>query len=162
MTSLYKLKEDYDVVLNMLDDPDADEQAIIDTCDAIEGAIEDKADSYAFIISDINADIEAIKAEESRLAKRRRTLTNRIDTLKNILEAAMRATGRLKFKTALHSFGIQKNGGKAPLDVYGEVPTEFTKTITEPDNEAIRAALEEGKQLNFACLQERGESLRIR
>lgn len=106
--------------------------------------------------------IEAIKAEESRLAKRRRTLTNRIDTLKNILEAAMRATGRLKFKTALHSFGIQKNGGKAPLDVYGEVPTEFTKTITEPDNEAIRAALEEGKQLNFACLQERGESLRIR
>lgn len=162
MASLYKLKEDYNVVLHMLDDPDADEQAIIDTCDAIEGAIEDKADSYAFIISDINADIEAIKAEESRLAKRRRTLTNRIDTLKNILEAAMRATGRLKFKTALHSFGIQKNGGKAPLDVYGEVPTEFTKTITEPDNEAIRAALEEGKQLNFACLQERGESLRIR
>lgn len=162
MTSLYQLKEDYNEVLHMLDDPDADEQTIIDTCDSIEGAIEDKADSYAFIIGGINADIAAIKNEEQRLAKRRRVLDKRIDTLKGILEAAMRVTGRLKFKTPLHSFGIQKNGGKAPLDVYGEVPDDFIKITKTADTDAIREALESGQELSFACLQPRGESLRIR
>ena len=162
MTSLYKLKEDYNKVLHMLDDPDIDEQAIIDTCDAIEGAIEDKADSYAFIITGIKGDIEAIKQEEARLAARRRVLNNRINTLKSVLESAMRTTGRLKFKTALHSFGIQKNGGKPSLDIFDEVPEEFTRTKIEPDTDAIRKALETGQELKFACLQDRGESLRIR
>ena len=162
MTSLYQLKEDYNKVLHMLDDPDIDEQTIIDTCDAIEGAIEDKADSYAFIISGLKADISAMRAEEDRLATRRRVTNNHIETLKRVLEEAMRATGRLKFKTALHSFGIQKNGGRAPLDIYGDVPDDYTITTTAPDNEAIRAALDAGEELDFARLQERGESLRIR
>ncbi len=46
MGSLYNLTADYERVLGMLYDDDYDEQAVIDTLDAIEGAIEDKADSY--------------------------------------------------------------------------------------------------------------------
>lgn len=162
MSSLYKLTNDYDEVLHMLDDPDIDEQAIIDTCDAIEGAIEDKADSYAFIITGINADVDAIKTEQARLSARRRALENRVTLLKRILEDAMRVTGRTKFKTALHSFGIQKNGGKAPIDIYGKVPDEYIRIIKEPNTELIREVLESGESLDFAILQERGESLRIR
>ena len=162
MSSLYELTSDYDEVLHMLDNPDIDEQAIIDTCDAIEGAIEYKADSYAFIIGGINADVDAIKNEQARLAARRKALENRAALLKRILEDSMRVTGRTKFKTVLHSFAIQKNGGKAPLDIYGKVPAEYNRIIEQPNTDLIREVLESGGALDFACLQERGESLRIR
>ena len=83
--------------------------------------------------------------------------------MKDALEAMMRSTGRLKFKTALFSFGIQKNGGKNPV-VFAKdqpVPAEWLKP-GDPDTEKIRKHLEAGNELPFAVIGERGESLRIR
>ena len=59
MSSLYKLTTDYEAVLAMLYDGDMDEQTIMDTLDAIEGAIEDKADGYAVLINTLNNDAAA-------------------------------------------------------------------------------------------------------
>ena len=53
MSNLYQLTNDYETVLNMLYDEDADEQMILDTLEAIEGEIEDKADNYAKIIKEL-------------------------------------------------------------------------------------------------------------
>ena len=39
---------------------------------------------------------------------------------------------------------------------------EYTKTIVENDTDKIRADLEAGKELPFAHLEPRGESLRIK
>ena len=73
----------------------------------------------------------------------------------------MRNTGKTNFKTQLHTFRIQKNGGKRALTIDGEVPKEYTKTITENDTDKIRQALEDGKKLPFAHLEPQSESLRI-
>jgi hypothetical protein len=75
----------------------------------------------------------------------------------------MRATGKTKFKTALFSFGIQKNGGSLPV-VFApgiDVPREWLKP-GDPDTVRIRKHLEAGHTLPFAVLGDRGESLRIR
>lgn len=80
----------------------------------------------------------------------------------------MKATGKVKFKTDLFSFGIQKNGGKAPLIIQegtstDDVAPQFVKFLDPVlDNEAIRKALDEGEELEWAHLGDRGESLRIR
>ena len=59
---LYELTEQYQVLEDMMYDPDVDSLTIEDTMEAIFGEIEDKAESYAIIITDMKADIEALKA----------------------------------------------------------------------------------------------------
>ena len=75
----------------------------------VELEIEDKADGYAKIIKDIDGAVDALKAEEERLKKRRKSLEGRQKFLKHNLEGAMKSIGKTKFKTDLFSFGIQKN-----------------------------------------------------
>ena len=162
MSNLYQLTQNYDAVLNMLYDEDTDEQMILDTLEAIEGEIEEKADGYAKIIKELESKKNARKEEAKRLTESAKAFENRVNILKQNLYNSMKQTGKTKFTTDLFTFNIAKNGGKQTLTIDGEVPTEYTKTIIENDTEKIRQALEEGQELNFAHLEPRGESLRIK
>lgn len=162
MSNLYQLTNNYETVLNMLYDEDADEQMILDTLEAIEGEIEDKADNYAKIIKELEAKQNARKEEAKRLTESAKVFENREKALKNNLFNSMKATGKTKFATDLFSFNIAKNGGKQTLTIDGEVPEEYTKAVIENDTDKIRQALENGEKLTFAHLEPRGESLRIK
>lgn len=162
MSNLYQLTNDYETVLNMLYDENVDEQMILDTLEAIEGEIEDKADNYAKIIKELEAKQNARKEEAKRLTESAKVFENRVKALKSNLFNSMKATGKTKFATDLFSFNIAKNGGKQTLTIDGEVPEEYTKTITENDTDKIRQALEKGEKLTFAHFEPRGESLRIK
>lgn len=165
MSSLYELSEQYQILQDMMYDGETDEQTVRDTMEAIWGEIEDKADGYAKIIFGMKDDIDTLEAEGRRLADRRKRLEERSLWLKQNLEANMREIGKTKFKTALFSFNIQKNGGLQPLVIDGvieDIPGRFL--IPQPsktNNDAIRKLLED-KQVDWAHLEPRGESLRIR
>ena len=163
--SLYELTESYQILMDMVYDPEVDEQTVQDTMEGLWGEIEDKADGYAKILMGMKADIEALREEGLRLNARRKALETRSQWLKDNLEANMRAIGKTKFKTALFSFNIQKNGGLQPLVIDGlidDIPGRFLiQQAPIPNNEAIRKLLEE-KQVDWAHLEPRGESLRIR
>lgn len=161
--NLYELTNDWESVYQMLDDPDIPEDAIMDSLEGIEMIMEDKADSIAKILKAMDGDIGATDAEIKRLQARNASRKNRAAWLKKSLEDMMRTTGKTKFKTALFSFGIQKNGGKLPVEfVPGcNVPAEWLKP-GEPDITRIRKHLEEGHELDFATFGERGEHLNIR
>lgn len=162
MSNLYELTSNYETVLNMLYDEEIDEQMILDTLESIEGEIEEKADGYAKIIKELESKQKARKEEAKRLTDSAKVFENRVKALKNNLFNAMKETGKTKFATNLFSFNIAKNGGKQALTIDGDVPEEYTKTIIENDTDKIRQALEEGKELPFARLEPRGESLRIK
>ena len=105
---LYELKENWKQVQEMLYEEEIDEQCILDTLESIEGEIEDKADSYAMIIKEMLSDAEACKQEKIRLENRQKSFENRAKLLKDRLEEVMKETGKIKFKTQLFSFNIQK------------------------------------------------------
>ena len=158
MSRLYELKENYKPIASMLYEEEIDEQCILDTLESIEGEIEEKADNYAVIIKELLGDAEICKQEKLRLEARQKSFENRAKLLKVMIE-----TGKTKFKTSKFSFGIQKNGGLAPLWVdedYSNIPQKYLKV--EPDNIKIRQALDTGENIMFAHYEERGESLRIR
>lgn len=166
MSSLYQITENYDVVLNMLYDEEIDEQTILDTLESIEGEFEDKADGYAKLYKSLKYDTKIIEEEIDRLRARLNTFENRAKSLKDTLEANMKQIGKTKFKTTLFSFNIQKNGGLQPLrlDVLDvkELPKAYRIPQDPiPNNEKIRALLET-KQVPWAHLEPRSESLRIR
>ena len=163
MSSLYELNTAYRSLMERLYDEELPEEAIIDTLDSLEGAIEDKADGYAMIMRELEADADKLKAEEKRLESRRMALENKAKRLKANLYESMKAVGKPKFKTTLFSFGIQKNGGSLPVILTPgcDVPPEWLKP-GDPDTTGIRKHLEAGHELGFATLGERGEHLRIR
>ena len=162
--TLYEITGDYLRLLEMMEDQDTvmDTQVLADTLDAIEGEFEIKADGYARVIRELEADAKKYETEIRRMQGWMEVIKNRTKMIKQHLYDSMKATGKLKFKTDLFSFGIQKNGGLQPLEIVPdvEIPDEYCRK--EPDNTKIRDALKAGKELPFAVLKERGEHLSIR
>lgn len=162
---LYELTEQYQALQDMMYEPEVDEQTLKDTMEAVWGEIEEKADGYAKIILSMKADIAALQEEENRLYARRKRLEERSKYLKDFLEANMREVGKTKFKTTLFSFNIQKNGGLQPLVIDGlleDIPGKYLiPQPPVPNHEAIRTLLAD-RQVDWAHLEPRGESLRIR
>lgn len=163
--SIYQLTEEYMDVLNMLYDSETDEQTILDTLEGIDGEIEEKADNYAKIIKTLLADAQTLKEEEDRLCARRRGLENRVKRLKDTLQANLEFIGKTKFKTALFTFNVATNGGLQPLSItenLDEIPGKYL--VPQPpkvNTDAIRALLAD-KEVEWARLEPRGKSLRIR
>ena len=162
MSTLYELTNEFQQLLDLIEQGEYDEQLLADTLEGLDGEIEVKADGYAKVIKEIEGSVSTIKAEIDRLGAKKSALDSSVKRLKEILETSMRATNKTKFKTDLFCFNIAKNGGKQSLDIHDEVPVEYCKTEIKPDNDLIRKALESGERLSFAILQERGESLRIK
>lgn len=163
MSTLYEITGDYLRLLEMLEEEESiDEQAFKDTLEGIEGEFEIKADGYARVLKELNAESLKFKAEIERMTAKMNAIDNNRTRLKMHLYDSMKATGKLKFKTDLFSFGIQKNGGLQPMEIVPdmEIPDEYCRK--EPDNSKIREALKNGAELPFAVLKERGEHLSIR
>ncbi len=162
-STLYEITGDYLRLLEMLEEEeDIDPQAFQDTLEGIEGEFEIKADGYARVLKELNAEIEKFKAEIERMTARMNAISNNSTRLKQHLYYNMKKINKLKFKTDLFSFGIHKNGGLQPLEILPgmDVPDEYCRK--EPDNTKIREALKNGMELPFAVLKERGEHLVIR
>ena len=165
MSTIYELTDAYKTVEDMLYDGETDEQTIMDTLEAIDGEIEEKADNYAKLIKNLQADAMALKAEEERMYARRKSLENKAQRLKDRLQANLEFIGKTKFRTLLFSFSIAKNGGKQPLSItdnLDEIPGKYL--IPQPpkvNNDAIRELLQD-KEVEWAHLEPYGKHLNIR
>lgn len=163
MSTLYEITGQYLDLYEMLESADELEMKVIeDTLDGMDGELEEKADGYAKIMAELDAEAEKFEKEADRLASKAAQKRNQSNMLKDRLKNALIACDRINLKTGLYSFSICKNGGLAPLKMKEgiEVPTEFTKPV--PDTAKIRKALSSGQALPFASLGERGEHLRIK
>ena len=165
MSTLYELTEDYINLLALAEDPDIDEQAFMDTLDGIEGAIEVKAEGYAKVMRQLEADAAACEAESKRLRNKKQTIENNIKRMKAALQMAMEATGKRKFKTPLFSFNIQKNPASVVMDeqYIENIPERFlVRKDPEINRKAIRDAINAGEDLEGLAHLEQTESLRIK
>lgn len=165
MASLYELKGEYLQLLNMLTDPEIDDQVVLDTLEGIDYELEVKAENYAKIIRELEGNVEVIKTEKKRLTDKQGKLEENVKKLKDNLQTAMIQTGKTKFKTDLFSFSIQKNGGTLPVIVDVEtakLPDELVQVTEKPDLKAIGEYLKTHPDTKYAHYGERGESLRIK
>ena len=165
MNTLYQLTADYMNLLEMAEDPDIDEQAFMDTLDGIEGAIEVKAENYAKIMRQLEADAAACDAESKRLKNKSKTIDNNIRRMKQALQFAMQTTGKTKFKTPLFSFYIQKNPASVVMDeqYIENIPERFlVRKDPEINRKAIRDAINAGEDIGGIAHLEQTESLRIK
>ena len=165
--TLYELNVQMQEILDMAESGEFDEELISNTLEGVEGEIEIKLDSYGVIIIELQADIEKIDQEIKRLTSKKKTIANSINYLKNMVMQTMGTLNTRKVKGDKFTWTIAKNGGKAPLIIDESMPAiclpeEYQIWDVKPNKEVIRQDLEAGKELPYARLGERGESLRLR
>lgn len=165
---LYELTQEYQSVEAMLQNPDVDAQAVLDTLEAIAGEFEDKADNVACMVKDLEADAKAIKAEADALTQRARARAAKADRLREYLYQQMGLAGIRKIETARNLLQIKKS----PESVRVEDESAFLKWAEnhpeylrqkppEPDKAAIKEAVRAGNAVPGVRL-ESGETFVIR
>lgn len=163
MAKLYDIAERYRNILDLIEEEDFEGVDLQFALNQISDEFETKADNIVFLMKEIQADVDAIKNEELRLAKRRKTLENNAQGIKDYLEQMMRLADKKKFKTTLNSFSIQKTKASVVIVDENLVPDTFKtyEQVCKIDKVEIYNAVKKGEEVTGIELKE-NESLRIR
>ena len=150
METLMNLVGEHSQIMDMINDPEVDQQTVPDTLEGIEGAIEVKADGYGYVLRGIGFERAALAGKKAYLKK----LLDEIDKedkrlerhetgMKERFTAAMIAIGKDDegIKTDQFEFKLNTAGGVPKLEIVSDkVPEEFKKktVVIEDDKEKIR------------------------
>jgi len=142
MIKLYTLTDRYKTIEGMLDQEIEyiSQDEIKETLANIKDDIEEKVCSIGKLVLELRSDIESVKAEEDRLAKRRSGFTSKMEWLKNYLLVEMQSANILKVKKDVISVAVRDNPPSAELVDIDEVPEQYVRVIPErrePDKKAI-------------------------
>jgi hypothetical protein len=146
---LYELSTQYAQFVDMLESAQMgeseaiDAEVIKDTLDAIEEALEIKAENIALVLSELKATQQALEAEAKRLNERATMIGKQHDSLKQYLFSALELANKEKFKTLRYSFTIKKNAPSVQVIDESLIPSEYIriKIETAPDKKAIAEIL---------------------
>lgn len=160
MAKLYELTSDYRGLLTL----DLDEQTMADTLEAIDGAIEDKAENICKVLVEMQGNMSAVELEITRLVEKVKLENKRHDHLKAYLLNSMEATDKKKIETPLFTVtsvaGRDKvnvlEEGSIPMDYFNEVPASW-----KLDKKDLLDALKKG-DVDGAELIKGKSSLRIK
>lgn len=165
MANLFDLTSDYLQILDMMDDPELDQQTLADTMERIEGALEDKFDRYVYVAKQEQGDIDVLNETIKQLQARKKSKEENLKKLKKVMTDVMNVTGKIKFKTAQHSYWVQKNPKSVVIDTENvrDIPEDYL-TFKEPEanKTAIQKAIEEGKDFSGLAHIEQTEGVRWR
>ncbi|MGY6217338.1 siphovirus Gp157 family protein [Methylolobus aquaticus] len=163
--ALYELSETYRRALEAFTDPDVDlpAEAVADTLEGLEGALQDKAVNVAKFMRNLEAFAEAVKAAEENMARRRKAIENRARWIKDYLKTNMEACGIQKIESPWFVLAIQKNPAAVEILNEAAVPDEFNEAVitVKLDKAGIKQAIEAGREVPGAALS-RGTRLVVR
>ncbi|MGZ8163610.1 MAG: siphovirus Gp157 family protein [Methylobacter sp.] len=146
--SLYDLSSHYLSALDTLTDPEMDlpAEVINDTLEALAGEIEDKAVNVAKFLRNMEATAQAIKEAEAAMAKRRKTLENRVNWMKAYLKENMEQTGITKIECPYFKLSLQANPSAVTILDEAAIPAEFKEPVIswKIDKTAIKEAIKHG------------------
>lgn len=157
MATLYELTGQYLEIYNM----ELDEETKLDTLDSIdwETEYETKVENYIKVMKNIDADVEARKAEIKRLTELNKADEKKKDHLKDTLSTSMNMTGHERVDTPLFKVSFRKSQA---VEVDEAVLPEAYKVATwKPDKKRLKEDLKNGLEIIGANLVER-KNLSIR
>ena len=168
MASLYDLTGDYAKFAEYMEQVELEpemQEALEDALNNLGEDIEIKFENYAKIIKNFESDIAGLKAEEERLAKKRKAMENSIKNMKQRMTEAMIQTGKVDIKGELFKFKVQANPPAVVMDVnYIEDVPEKYLIAQDPkiDRKKLAEDLKAGVELEGVAHLEASASVRIR
>lgn len=165
--TLFNIVGEYKELYDMLTeaDPDQEElQVILDTLEAVEGELEEKASGYVFIIKQLEMEAAKCKELADEWKAKQAARENAQKRLKTALKDAMVHLNLNELKAGDYVLKVQNNGGLLPLvyDHEEDIPQSLMKVRYEPDGKLIREYLEKHPEATFAHIGERGQHIAIK
>lgn len=161
MSTLFEITADFMNFYEMAAE-DPNDQAFLDTLESLNSELSEKAEGYVAVIHQLEMEADKAKEMEAYWKARKSARQNAVKRIKETMLTAMQTIGTDKIDAGAYTIKVVGNGGKAPLIIDGEVPQNMMKVIYEPDNDLIRKFLEEGNEVSWAHIGERGKSIRIK
>lgn len=145
--NLYDLTEQYQDLLELAQEggEGVDYEAMLD---GMEGAISDKLDGYCKIIKTLEAEIDALKAEATRIMQRQTALNNQVVRLKDAMKIGMLRLNLDKHKSMLFTVSITKPRQRVEVTNIDAVPTEMIRVKKEVDKTAVMEQLKAGNKIH--------------
>ena len=153
---LYEITEAYIALDNL--EPSEDIKHYLS---GISDEFDQKVENITYVIKNNEADIDALKKEEKRLADKRRVLENKNKYLKEYMFENMQFLGKSKIKAGTFDLRIQKNPKSVNILNADLISEDYLKIKKDIDKSKIKKALEEGLKIDGAELIQT-EGLRIR
>jgi hypothetical protein len=130
--------------------------------DALELALESKAEGIAAIVSERRALAESVRAQARRLSDRAAAIERGADRLHAYLLQAMQAAARREIKTPAFTLRLAKNPASYQwLGETEDIPEEFRRVVVSFDASKAKAAHKAGEPLPELVAINQGEHLRI-
>ncbi len=155
MTQLYRIADEYRETLDSIMDEDGciDETAI-EKLNSITEDLNKKGVAMAQFMSNIDADLQAIKAEKERLAKRQATLESRVKWMNEYLKGNMERCGIQAISCPYFTIKIKKSPHSVQVDDESQISENYVKTkVTKTlDKAQMRRDMQDGAEIPGARL----------
>lgn len=165
MSTLFEITAEFNELYALATAEEVDDQVFNDTLEALTGELEVKGSGYVAVINQLDMEQKKAKELADQFKRKADIRGNAIGRMKDALKVAMVKIGTDKIEAGDYTIKLQKNGGKQPLIIDGDVPESMCRVILEPDKERIRGFLEsldENDACEWAHLEERGQHVVIK
>lgn len=153
---LYEITDVYANLEAIEDDVDVS-SALAD----VEGALEDKLESIAKVIKNLDAMADAYEDEERRLRTKKQAAKKRVDGLKKYVKDNLEAIGKDKVEAGIFKWSLQYSPPKLVITDESLIPNEFFVIERKPIKSEIKKAIEAEQTIDGAEIV-REKHLRLR
>ena len=154
-----KLYEITDAYLSLDEAEKTDE--IVKVLDGIKDEFDKKAENTVKVIRNFEADIQALRGEEKRLADKRKSLEKKKEDLKEYLYFNMERLNVRKVNAGLFDVNIQKNPPSIKILDDAIIPDKYMVASYRLDKNQLKEDLKDGLEIE-GCELVQSEGIRIR
>lgn len=152
LPTLYHISEN---MLALLESEEVTDEQI----EATFGQLTEKTNHICHFLADIKGSIDAHKAEEKRIADRRKAMEAKHERLREYVKQAMTRLELDKLTAGTFTISVRPSAGKLVID--GKVPAKYKIVQVSFDAAKIKEDLQNGAKIKFAHI-EPGTTLTIR
>lgn len=120
---LYEIAEDYRQALIEL--TDQDDEAVVDTLDALKGEVETKATNILQYTCEMDSMIAAMKSAEKNMSQRRKSLENKKKRIQEYVKNVMESSNITKIETPEMAISIVNNPTKVDIELEEIIPEKY-------------------------------------
>ena len=127
----------------------------------VEGALEEKLESIAKVIKNLDAMADAYEDEERRLRTKKQAAKKRVDGLKKYVKDNLETIGKDKVEAGIFKWSLQYSPPKLVITDESKIPDEFFVVERKPIKSEIKKAIEAEQTIDGAEIV-REKHLRLR
>lgn len=157
---LYEIAEDFRKLFDSLSDDGLSGEQLA-KLDELNQAFDTKVENCCRALRNLEAECDAVKAEEARFKKRKQALENNIKTLRGYMHHCLVMANETDVHAGPFIVSVVGTAPKVVIEKEFEVPGEFFTYEPKLSKSDIKAALEANEDVP-GCRLEAGSTLKIR